>query len=104
MCEIATKIFQNLGLDKSKAKCYTIRRSKIRAKNLQIKGTRMISILKKLWQRLTDPTRPLEKQYSKLLKEARDIQRKGDIPAFAKKTREAEEINKKIEELRNKAN
>lgn len=64
----------------------------------------MIRKLKKLWQRLTDPARPLEKQYSKLLKEARDIQRKGDIPAFAKKTREAEEINKKIEELRKKRN
>ena len=64
----------------------------------------MIKLLKNLWAKLTDPTRPLEKQYSKLLKEARDIQRKGDIPAFAKKTREAEEMRKKIEELRNKAN
>ena len=64
----------------------------------------MIKLLKNLWAKLRDPTRPLEKQYSKLLKEARDIQRKGDIPAFAKKTREAEEMRKKIEELRNKAN
>lgn len=67
-------------------------------------------MIKKLWNKLkalfaglTDPTRPLEKQYSKLLREARDIQRKGDIPAFAKKTREAEELYEKIEELRNKA-
>ena len=60
----------------------------------------MISILKKLWQRLTDPTRPLEKEYRRLLKEARDIQRKGDIPAFAKKTREAEDLRKKIDDLK----
>jgi hypothetical protein len=48
---------------------------------------------------LLDPTRALEREYSKLLREARDLQRGGDIPAFAKKTAEAEEIRKKIEEL-----
>ena len=52
-----------------------------------------------LWGRINNPTKALEKQYDKLLKEARDLQRKGDIPAFAKKTREAEDIRKKIEEL-----
>ena len=62
----------------------------------------MIKLLKKLWASLTDPTSALEREYGKLLREARDIQRKGDIPAFAKKTREAEELRKKIEELRNK--
>ena len=51
---------------------------------------------------LNNPAKALEKQYSKLLREARDLQRKGDIPAFAKKTSEAEEIRKKIEELQNK--
>lgn len=56
-------------------------------------------MLKRLLQKLFSPTRALEKKYNKLLKEARDIQRKGDIPAFAKKTREAEDIRKKIEEL-----
>ena len=60
----------------------------------------MIKLLKNLWAKLTDPTRPLEKQYNKLLKEARDIQRKGDIPAFAKKTREAEDLRKKIDDLK----
>lgn len=49
---------------------------------------------------LTDPTRALEKEWGKLLVEARDLQRKGDIPAFAKKTAEAEELRKKIEQLR----
>ena len=76
---------------------------KIAPKIFKIKDTHD-KTTKNLWAKLVDPTRPLEKQYNKLLKEARDIQRKGDIPAFAKKTREAEEINKKIEELRNKAN
>ena len=53
-----------------------------------------------LWSRINNPTRALERQYDKLLKEARDLQRKGDIPAFAKKTREAEDIRKKVEELK----
>jgi uncharacterized protein (UPF0332 family) len=56
-------------------------------------------MLKKLWNKLFSPTRALEKQYNKLLREARDLQRKGDIPAFAHKTREAEDIRKKIEQL-----
>jgi hypothetical protein len=56
-------------------------------------------ILKTLWAKWNDPTRPLEKQYDKLLKEARDLQRGGDIPAFAKKMREADDLRKKIEEL-----
>ena len=50
---------------------------------------------------LFNPTRVLEREYGRLLVEARDLQRKGDIPAFAKKTREAEDIRKKIEELQN---
>ena len=49
---------------------------------------------------LTDPIRALEREYGKILVEARDLQRKGDIPLFAKKTAEAEEIRKKIEQLR----
>ena len=53
-----------------------------------------------LWGRINNPTRALEKQYDKLLLEARNLQRGGDIPAFAKKTAEAEEIRKKIEELK----
>jgi len=62
----------------------------------------MLKLLKNLWNKLIDPTRPLEKRYNKLLLEARNLQRGGDIPAFAAKTREAEDIRKKIEELENK--
>jgi hypothetical protein len=50
---------------------------------------------------LFNPTRALEREYGRLLVEARDLQRKGDIPAFAKKTAAAEDIRKKIEELQN---
>lgn len=60
----------------------------------------MLKVLKKLWASLTDPTSALEREYDKLLREARDLQRKGDIPAFAKKTREAEDLMKKIQELK----
>ena len=52
-----------------------------------------------LWGRINNPTRALERQYDKLLKEARDLQRKGDIPAFAGKMKEADDIRKKVEEL-----
>jgi len=53
-----------------------------------------------LWTKLKDPTRPLERHYDRLLLEARNLQRNGDIPAFAKKMREADDIRKKIEELK----
>jgi hypothetical protein len=52
-----------------------------------------------LWSKLNDPTRRLERQYDKLLLEARNLQRGGDIPAFAGKMREADDVRKKIEEL-----
>lgn len=42
----------------------------------------------------------LELQYRKLLEEARDIQRSGDMKAFALKTAEAEEVGTRLEELR----
>ena len=57
-------------------------------------------MLGRLWRKLFSPTRSLEREYGKLLREARDLQRKGDIPAFAKKTREAEEVRQKLERLR----
>jgi len=60
---------------------------------------KIINYLKNLIAKRKDPTRTLEKQYSKLLLEARNLQRGGDIPAFAAKTREAEDIRKKIKEL-----
>lgn len=63
---------------------------------------KLLSKLKIIWSKLFSPTKALEKQYDKLLKEARDLQRKGDIPGFAKKTSEAENIRKKIEEFENK--
>lgn len=58
------------------------------------------NLIGRLWHKLNDPTRALEREYNKLLREARDLQRKGDIPAFAKKTREGEDIRKKIEQFR----
>ncbi|MFA0964312.1 Lacal_2735 family protein [Roseivirga sp. BDSF3-8] len=42
----------------------------------------------------------LEEQYRKLLQEARDIQRGGDMKAFAIKSAEAEEVAKRLEALR----
>lgn len=60
---------------------------------------KIISTIKNLWSKWKDPTRALQKQYGRLLLEARNLQRGGDIPAFAKKTAEAEEVRKKIEEL-----
>jgi hypothetical protein len=42
----------------------------------------------------------LEIQYRKLLEEARDIQRSGDMKAFALKSVEVEEVAKRLEEVR----
>ena len=60
---------------------------------------KIITTIKGLWNKLTDPSRALERHYNKLLREARDLQRKGDIPAFAAKTREAEDLRQRIEDL-----
>ena len=46
-----------------------------------------------------DPVAALQKQYEKLLVEARDLQRNGDIIGFADKTAEAEEVLRQIDEL-----
>jgi len=59
---------------------------------------KIITWVKDLWTKWNDPTRPLERRYNKLLLEARNLQRSGDIPAFAAKTREAEDLRKKIEQ------
>lgn len=56
----------------------------------------MFSFLKK------DPAKALNKQYEKLLEEAMQLQRKGDIKGYAAKTAEAEEVLKKLEELQPK--
>lgn len=60
---------------------------------------KIIQYIKNLWNKLRDPTRGLQKQHNKLLKEARDLQRSGDIPAFAKKIKEADDLEKQIQQL-----
>lgn len=44
-----------------------------------------------------DPKKVLEKMLARLLEEARDLQRKGDIPAFARKSAEAEEVGQQLD-------
>lgn len=46
-----------------------------------------------------DPVKKLEKTYQKLLEEAMNLQRNGDIKGYALKMEEAEKIQKQIEEL-----
>ncbi|MEM8933868.1 MAG: DUF6435 family protein [Acidobacteriota bacterium] len=46
-----------------------------------------------------DPKKRLEKQYMKLMEEARDLQRRGDMPAFAEKSAEAEAIGRQMDAL-----
>jgi len=43
-----------------------------------------------------DPIKKLEKEHAKLLEEAMNIQRSGDIKGYAAKMAEAEELEKKI--------
>lgn len=50
-----------------------------------------------------DPIKQLEKQHSKLLEEAMQLQRGGDIKAYAKKMSEAEAVAKEIETLSQKS-
>ncbi len=47
-----------------------------------------------------DPAKKLEKEHHKLLEEAMNLQRGGDIKGYAKKMAEAEEVEKKLEEIR----
>lgn len=56
----------------------------------------MFSLFKK------DPVKKLNRQYAKLILEARDIQRSGDLKLYAKKIAEAEEIAEKISQLKGK--
>lgn len=46
-----------------------------------------------------DPVKRRKAEYARLLEEARDLQRNGDIQGFAEKTAAAEELWKSIEEL-----
>lgn len=47
-----------------------------------------------------DPAKKLHKLYLQKMEEARDLQRSGDIKAFAQKSAEAEEIMQQIEALK----
>ena len=44
-----------------------------------------------------DPLKKLEAEYARLLQEARDLQRNGDIQGFAVMTARAEELGRQIE-------
>lgn len=46
-----------------------------------------------------DPVKKLRQQYAKLLEEARDLQRGGDIKGYALKSAEAEKVLQEIERL-----
>jgi hypothetical protein len=46
-----------------------------------------------------DPVKKLRESYARLLEEARDLQRNGDIKGFAQKSAEAEELWRQIEAL-----
>lgn len=51
----------------------------------------------------TDPVKKLEKTYSQLMEEAMNIQRSGDLRAYAAKLEEAEAVMAQIMALKNKA-
>ena len=46
-----------------------------------------------------DPKKQLEQKLAKLLEEARDLQRRGDMPGFARKSAEAEEVGQQLDAL-----
>lgn len=46
-----------------------------------------------------DPKKKLHKRYLALMKEARDLQRAGKIPAFARKTAEAQRVLDELDAL-----
>ena len=50
-----------------------------------------------------DPTRALQKAYEQKQKEARDAQRGGDIPRFAKLTKEADALFEELEQAKREA-
>jgi len=50
-----------------------------------------------------NPTKKLEAQHEKLLKEAMELQRKGDIKGFAAKSAEAEAVMEEILKIKNAA-
>lgn len=48
-----------------------------------------------------DPTKKLEKEYERLMAKARDVQRSGDLKAYAVLIEESETILAKIDEINN---
>lgn len=46
-----------------------------------------------------DPVKELEKKYARLMEEAMQLQRKGDIKGYAAKIAEAEAVQKEIDAL-----
>ena len=48
-----------------------------------------------------DPAKKLEKEYEQIMEKARDVQRSGDLKAYAKLIATSEEILSKIQELKN---
>ena len=53
----------------------------------------MFSLFKK------DPVKKLEQQHARIMEEAMQIQRSGDLKAYARKIEEAEQIAAKIADL-----
>jgi hypothetical protein len=47
-----------------------------------------------------DPIKKLKKQYARLMAEARDIQRSGDLKLYAVKISKAEEVAQQIDNLK----
>lgn len=47
-----------------------------------------------------DPASDLQKRYDRLMTEARDLQRRGDIQGFATKSAEAETVGQELDALR----
>lgn len=49
-----------------------------------------------------DPIKEKEKEYSKIMEKARDVQRSGDIKGYSKLIAESEKIMEEIERLKGK--
>lgn len=47
----------------------------------------------------SDPVKKLQKEYSKKMEKARDVQRSGDLKLYARLMEENEKLAQKIEEL-----
>ncbi|MEL7021545.1 MAG: DUF6435 family protein [Bacteroidota bacterium] len=55
-----------------------------------------------LFKRKKDPAAALEKEYEALLERAKDVQRSGDLRAYAALIEESEQLWARIEALRGK--